>query len=191
MVLIESHSEVLNKQGELVPYWTTVPLHRNIVVGTSEEKRWRMIVAYEHDKNASYNKIAKKANVSFDVVKRWLPVYQRTGCVFDKTRPGPKRAYPKSKTEQQYNIDKTRAFELLQPPNFKPHPVSKVGCDKLHRIHARERMVQVYETNKTATHNAIAKEAGVSSGVVQRWLPVYLKTGKLYHEREDGRPYHL
>ena len=45
--------------------------------------------AYKEDMNASYNKIADKAHVSFARVKRWLPVYQRTGCVFDDTKPGP------------------------------------------------------------------------------------------------------
>ena len=61
---------------------------------TKEEWRWRIIEAYKEDMNASYNKIADKAHVSFARVKRWLPVYQRTGCVFDDTKPGPVPTHP-------------------------------------------------------------------------------------------------
>ena len=97
--------------------------------------------------NASYNKIADKAHVSFARVKRWLPVYQRTGCVFDDTKPGP--------VPTPWHITEPRPPRLIPNSHYKrqerlkgkwiPHPVSKVGSDKHHRIHARERMVQVYE----------------------------------------------
>ena len=138
---------VLNEKGERVPYWTTVPPM------TKEEWRWRIIEAYKEDMNASYNKIADKAHVSFARVKRWLPVYQRTGCVFDDTKPGP--------VPTPWHITEPRPPRLIPNSHYKrqerlkgkwiPHPVSKVGSDKHHRIHARERMGQVYKKNKTAS----------------------------------------
>ena len=53
----------------------------------NEAKRWRMVEAYLEDVNASRSKIADKAHVSFALVARWLPVYKRTGGVFDDTKP--------------------------------------------------------------------------------------------------------
>jgi len=163
---------VLNESGELVPYWQTIPPE------TREKKRWRMVEAYKENKKACYSRIAAKAKVSYALVARWLPVYKRTGGVVDNTKLGrPNTRTQKLRSQQRYG-------EHGITPKTKEH-------DKLHRIHARERMVDVYNKNKSASHNAIAKEARVSVGVVHRWLPLYISTGRVYYSNIKGLPDHL
>ena len=164
-------NSVLNESGELVSYWTTIPPM------TKEQRRWHMVEVYKNNVDASYSCIAEKAKVTYALVARWLPVYLRTGCVVDGTKPGPKATAPKLTFSERYGKNGITPKSRSYKPSWGKH-------DKLHRIHARERMVEVYKNNQSASHRELATEAGVSLGVVKRWLPFYLRTGCVFKKNE-------